>query len=69
MKNSLFAALAAVLLTATSTFAAPLASHSLAQDGPRVAQGPGDRDANYGYAPNHRVTDRERARWEAQYRR
>jgi hypothetical protein len=60
MKNALFATLAAVLLTATSAFAAP--------DGPRITKGPGDRDFNYGYAKNHRVTDRERARWEAQHR-
>ena len=68
MKNSLFAALAAVLLTATSAFASPLAPRAGDHDGPRVAQGPGDRDFNYGYAKNHRVTDRERARWEAQHR-
>jgi hypothetical protein len=68
MKNALFATLAAVFLTATSAFAAPLAGHDRDHDGPRFAQGPGDRDFNYGYAKNHRVTDRERARWEAQHR-
>jgi hypothetical protein len=53
MKSSLLATLAtAVLLTATSAFAAPL-------------QGPGN---NYGYDKNHRVTPQERARWEAQHK-
>ncbi|MFD1873064.1 hypothetical protein [Hymenobacter bucti] len=68
MKNTLFATLAAVLLTATSTFAAPLPGPGRDIDGPRFAQGPGDRDFNYGYAKNHRVTNQERARWEAQHR-
>ena len=64
MKISLFATFAAAaLLTATSAFAAPFTG----PDGPRYEQQrPGNRDFNYGYAQNHRVSPQERARWEAQ---
>lgn len=63
MKTSLFATLAtAVLLTATSAFAAA------GPDGPRYQQRPGDRDFNYGYDRNHTVTPKERARYEAAHR-
>ncbi|MFC6224818.1 hypothetical protein ACFP2F_16330 [Hymenobacter artigasi] len=62
MKASLFSIIAAVaLFTSTASFA---------------AAGPFDhryddrnsRDFNYGYDRNHRVTDYERARWEAAHR-
>jgi hypothetical protein len=67
MKASLFAtAAAAVLLTATSAFAAPLAAPS--HDGPRYELRPGDRDFNYGYPKGYRVSAKERARWEAAHR-
>ena len=67
MKTSLFATVAtAVLLTATSAFAAPLAPRD--HDGPRYELRPGDRDFNYGYPRSYRVSDRERARWEAEHR-
>jgi hypothetical protein len=66
MKSFLFAALAtASLLTSTGAFAAA----PLAGPGSRYEQQrPGDRDFNYGYDRNHRVTPPERARWEAQHR-
>ena len=65
MKTSLFAAfVTAVLLSATSTFAAPLNDH----EGPRYELRPGDRDFNYGYPRDYRVSPRERARWEAEHR-
>lgn len=66
MKSFLLAALAAAsLLTSTSAFAAS----PFAGPGPRYEQQrPGDRDFNYGYDRNHRVTPQERARWEAQHR-
>jgi len=64
MKSFLFAALAtASLFTSTGAFAAPLAA-----PGRYEQQRPGDRDFNYGYDRNHRVTPQERARWEAQHR-
>lgn len=67
MKTSLFATVAtAVLLTATSAFAAPLNDRD--HDGPRYELRPGDRDFNYGYPRGYRVSDRERARWEADHR-
>ncbi len=67
MKASLFATLAAAaLLTATSTFAAPLPGPG--HDGPRYELRPGDRDFNYGYPRGYRVSARERARWEAAHR-
>lgn len=67
MKTSLFATVAtAVLLTATSAFAAPLPARD--HDGPRYELRPGDRDFNYGYPRGYRVSDRERARWEAAHR-
>ena len=66
MKNTLFATLAAVLLTATSAFAAPLPGRSY--DGPRYELRPGDRDFNYGYPRGYRVSAKERARWEAAHR-
>jgi Ni/Co efflux regulator RcnB len=58
MKASFASLAAAVLLTAISACAAPIASHD----------GPGRRDDNYGYDRNHRVTPQERARWEAAHR-
>jgi len=66
MKSFLFAALAtASLLTSTGAFAAALP----AGPGNRYEQPrPGDRDFNYGYDRNHRVTPQERARWEVQHR-
>jgi hypothetical protein len=66
MKNTLFATLAAVLLTSASAFAAPLPNHDY--DGPRYELRPGDRDFNYGYPRGYRVSARERARWEAAHR-
>jgi beta-glucanase (GH16 family) len=63
MKASLFSLIAAAaLFTSTASFA---------------AEGPYDhryddrnsKDFNYGYDRNHRVTDNERARWEAAHRR
>jgi hypothetical protein len=62
MKSFLFAALAtASLLTSPGAFAAaPLDN--------RYEQGPGDRNFNYGFDRNHRVTPQERARYEAQHR-
>jgi hypothetical protein len=67
MKTSLFATVAtAVLLTAASAFAAPLAPRD--HDGPRYELRLGDRDFNYGYPRGYRVSDRERARWEAAHR-
>ncbi len=65
MKSFLFAALAtASLFTSTGAFAATLPG-----PGSRYEQArPGDRDFNYGYDRNHRVTPQERARWEAQHR-
>jgi hypothetical protein len=66
MKTPLFATAAAVLLTATSAFATPLAVPS--HDGPRYELRPGDRDFNYGYPKNYRVSAKERARWEAAHR-
>jgi len=68
MKTSLFATLAtAALLTATSAFAAPI-NNDRDHDGPRYELRPGDRDFNYGYPRGYRVSDRERARWEAAHR-
>jgi hypothetical protein len=68
MKSFLFAALAtASLLTSTGAFAAaPLAGPG--RDHRYEQQRPGDRDFNYGYDRNHRVTPQERARWEAEHR-
>lgn len=65
MKSFLFAALAsASLLTSTGAFAAaPGNDHDRYEQ-----QRPGDRDFNYGYDRQHRVTPQERARWEAQHR-
>lgn len=78
MKTSIFSALAAVaLLASTTAFAAPAApfGHDRDRDDHRPAQGPGNRyddrnsrDFNYGYAPRHRVTPRERAYWEGAHR-
>jgi len=66
MKSFLFAALAsATLLTSTSAFAAPTPAND--HDG-RYQQGPGDRNFNYGYDRNHRVTRQEIARYQAQHR-
>lgn len=68
MKSFLFAALVtASLLTNTGAFAAaPLAGPG--RDSRYEQQRPGDRDFNYGYDRNHRVTAQEKARWEAQHR-
>ena len=66
MKNTLFATLAAVLLAAPGSFAAPLPGPGY--DGPRYELRPGDRDFNYGYPKNYRVSAKERARWEAAHR-
>jgi hypothetical protein len=68
MKSFLFAALAtASLLTSTSAFAAtPFDNHD--RDGRYEQQRPGDRDFNYGYDRNHRVTRDEIARYQAQHR-
>lgn len=68
MKANLFASFAATaLLAATSAFAAPAPADNHDRDN-RYQQGPGDRNNNYGYDRNHRVTPQERARWEAQHR-
>jgi len=68
MKSFLFAALAsAALLTSPSAFAAPTPANDHDRDG-RYQQGPGDRNFNYGYDRNHRVTREEIARYEAQHR-
>jgi hypothetical protein len=68
MKSFLFAALAsASLLTSTSAFATPLDNHD--RDDRRYEQlRPGDRDFNYGFDRNHRVTRDEITRYEAQHR-
>ncbi|MDO7886727.1 hypothetical protein [Hymenobacter cheonanensis] len=68
MKSFLFAALAtASLLASPSAFAAaPLDSHD--RDGRYEQQRPGDRDFNYGYDRNHRVSREEIARYQAQHR-
>jgi hypothetical protein len=68
MKSFLFAALAtASLLTSTGAFAASVDNHD--RDGRRYEQQrPGDRDLNYGYDRNHRVTREEIARYQAQHR-
>jgi len=65
MKSFLLAALAsASLFTTTGAFAAaPGNDHDRYEQ-----QRPGDRDFNYGYDRQHRVTPQERARWEAQHR-
>jgi hypothetical protein len=64
MKSFLFAALAtASLLTSTGAFAAPSDNHDRYEQ-----QRPGDRDFNYGYDRNHRVTREEIARYQAQHR-
>ena len=78
MKTSFFSAFAAVaLLAGTSAFAAPAApfGHDRDRDDYRPAQGPAGRyddrnskDFNYGFEPRHRVTNQERARWEAAHR-
>jgi hypothetical protein len=63
MKSFLFAALAsASLLAGPSAFATSFA------DNGRYEQGPGDRNFNYGYDRNHRVTREEIARYQAQHR-
>jgi len=65
MKSFLFAALAsASLFTSTGAFAA---APGIDHDRRYEQQRPGDRDFNYGYDRNHRVTPQERARWEAQH--
>lgn len=68
MKSFLLAALAtASLLTSTSAFAAPFDNHD--RDNRRYEQQrPGDRNQNYGYDRNHRVTRQEIARYQAQHR-
>ncbi|AMR25904.1 hypothetical protein A0257_01525 [Hymenobacter psoromatis] len=76
MKSFLFAALAsATLLTSASAFAAPTPAndHDHDRDG-RYQQGPAryddrrddhfDRNQNYGFDRDHRVTMQERRRWE-----
>ena len=69
MKSFLFAALAsASLLTSTGAFAAAPSDNHDRDDRRFEQQRPGDRDFNYGYDRNHRVTPQERARWEAQHR-
>lgn len=68
MKSFLFAALAsASLLTTTGAFATPFDNHDR-DDHRNEQQRPGDRDANYGYDRNHRVTREEMARYQAQHR-
>lgn len=69
MKSFLFAALAsASLLTSTGAFAAAPGINNDRDDRRYEQQRPGDRDFNYGYDRQHRVTPQERARWEAQHR-
>jgi hypothetical protein len=65
MKSFLFAALtSASLLASTNAFAAaPIDRHDRYEQ-----QRPGDRDFNYGYDRNHRVTREEIARYQAQHR-
>jgi hypothetical protein len=65
MKSFLFAALATASLLTSSCASATAFDHD--RDN-RYEQRPGDRDFNYGYDRNHRVTAQERARWEAQHR-
>jgi hypothetical protein len=68
MKSFLFTALAtASLLTSTGAFAAPFDNHDR-DDRRYEQQRPGDRDFNYGYDRNHRVTREEIARYQAQHR-
>jgi hypothetical protein len=67
MKSFLFAALASASLLTSACASATAFDHD--RDGRRYEQQrPGDRDFNYGYDRNHRVTPQERARWEAQHR-
>ncbi|MBU6122810.1 hypothetical protein [Hymenobacter siberiensis] len=62
MKASLFSIItAAALFTSTASFAAAGPFDHCYDDR-------NSRDFNYGYDPNHRVTDYERARWEAAHR-
>ena len=68
MKSLLFAALATASLLTSSCASATTAFDNHDRDGRRYEQRPGDRDFNYGYDRNHRVTPKERARWEAQHR-
>jgi poly(3-hydroxybutyrate) depolymerase len=71
MKASLFSALAAAALLASSTasFAAapPVASFG-SHDPYNRYDDRNSRDFNYGYDRSHRVTPSERARWEAAHR-
>ena len=72
MKTSLLSLAAAfALLASTNSFAAaPIASadwkNDRREDDRRNDRN--DRDFNYGYDRNHRVTPAERARWEAAHR-
>lgn len=69
MKSFLLAALAtASLLSSTGAFAAAPFDHHDRDDRRYEQQRPGDRDFNYGYDRNHRVTREEIARYEAQHR-
>jgi hypothetical protein len=67
MKSFLFAALATASLLTSSCASATAFDHDR-DDHRYEQQRPGDRDFNYGYDRNHRVTPQERARWEAQHR-
>ena len=67
MKSFLFAALATASLLTSSCASATAFDHDHDRAG-HYEQRPGDRDFNYGYDRNHRVTPQERARWEAQHR-
>ncbi|TGD79679.1 hypothetical protein [Hymenobacter wooponensis] len=62
MKTSLLSAVA-LIFTASSAFAAPAFPNH--DNKPKYGT---DRNSNYGYDKNHRVTPAEKARWEAAQR-
>lgn len=72
MKTSLLSLAAAVALLASTASFAATPDHDRDNDR-RTSRGQDDRkdhdkDNNYGYDKNHKVTAQERARWEAQHK-
>ncbi|MCB2379384.1 hypothetical protein LGH70_17430 [Hymenobacter sp. BT635] len=73
MKTSLLSLAAAfTLLASTASVAAPLPGADWKENARREAErrrdDRNDKDFNYGYDRNHRVTPAEKARWEAAHR-
>ncbi|TGE21162.1 hypothetical protein [Hymenobacter metallicola] len=72
MKTSLLSlAAAVVLLSSSASFAAPLGDSDwkdARREAERRRDDRNDKDFNYGYDRNHRVTPAEKARWEAAHR-